>query len=116
MSTATERPAAIEGFTGRFAWVDPHDLVIDPYNHRKHRRQATLRDDIDAAKQLSLMSIPKTRKNRHARAMGFKPAELAAATKASKLSDENLTEAFDEDFNLVEMAEFQEVEEVDDAL
>ncbi|GGX51012.1 ParB/RepB/Spo0J family partition protein [Streptomyces noursei] len=210
MSTTTASPQPVEGFTGRFAWVDPHELVIDPYNHRKnrdaeddttqpdpelqasvdelgvltplvlrpqtgenegklgiifgqrrnnaalaaakktkakkkpyrlvpaiiredlegvddaaltvsfienkHRRQATLRDDIDAAKQLSLMSIPKTRKNRHARAMGFKPAELAAATKASKLSDENLTEAFDEGFNLVELAEFQEVEEVDDAL
>ncbi|GHE09225.1 ParB/RepB/Spo0J family partition protein [Streptomyces alanosinicus] len=213
MSTTTDaRPAAVEGFTGRFAWVDPHDLVIDPYNHRKHRdggddedttqpdaelqasvdelgvltplvlrpqtgehegklgiifgqrrnnaalaaakkakakkkpyrlipaiirddltgvddaaltvsfienkhrRQATIRDDIDAAKQLSLMNIPKTRKNRHARAMGFKPAELAAATKASQLSDENLTEAVDEGFNLVELAEFQEVESVDDAL
>src|SRR5437764_2472185 len=37
MSTTTESPAAIEGFTGRFAWIDPHDLVVDPCNHRKHR-------------------------------------------------------------------------------
>ncbi|MGW0731687.1 ParB/RepB/Spo0J family partition protein [Streptomyces sp. NPDC002851] len=210
-TTAEDRPAAVEGFTGRFAWVDPHDLVVDPYNHRKnrdtededttqpdpelqasvdelgvltplvlrpqngehegtlgiifgqrrnnaalaaakkakakkkpyrlvpaiirddlagvddaaltvsfienkHRRQATIRDDIDAAKQLSLMSVPKARKNRHARAMGFKPAELAAATQASKLSDENLSEAVDEGFDLVELGEFQEVESVDDAL
>ncbi|MFF4606137.1 ParB/RepB/Spo0J family partition protein [Streptomyces sp. NPDC001339] len=211
MSTAT-RPAAVEGFTGRFSWVDPHDLVIDPYNHRKHRdgaggedttqpdadlqasvdefgvltplvlrpqtgehegklgiifgqrrnnaalaaakkakksnkpyrlvpaiirddlagvddaaltvsfienkhrRQATVRDDIDAAKQLALMNIPKTRKTRHARAMGFKPADLAAATKASKLSDQALADAVEADFNLVELAEFQEVEGVDDAL
>ncbi|MGW6021310.1 ParB/RepB/Spo0J family partition protein [Streptomyces sp. NPDC055099] len=213
MSTTTDaRPDAVEGFAGRFVWVDPHDLVVDPYNHRKdraesdgedttqpdpelqasvdelgiltplvlrpqegemegklgiifgqrrnnaalvsakkakakkkpfrlvpaivrddlagvddaaltvsfienkHRRQATIRDDIDAAKQLALMDIPKTRKNRHARAMGFKPAELAAATNASKLSDDNLAEAVDEGFNLVELAEFQEVEGVDDAL
>lgn len=211
-TTADARPDAVEGFSGRFVWVDPHDLVVDPYNHRKnradqdgedttqpdpelqasvdelgvltplvlrpqegegagklgiifgqrrnnaalaaankakakkkpyrlvpaivrddlagvddaaltvsfienkHRRQATIRDDIDAAKQLALMDIPKTRKNRHARAMGFKPAELEAATNASKLSDDNLAEAVDEGFNLVELAEFQEVEGVEDAL
>lgn len=209
MSTTTSAPDTIEGFTGRFAWVDPHDLVVDPYNHRKHRNindttqpdpelqasvsefgvltplvlrpqtgenegklgiifgqrrnnaalaaakktkaakkpyrlvpaiirddlagvddaaltvsfienkhrvQATVRDDIDAAKQLSLMNIPKARKNRHARAMGFKPADLTAATKASQLSDHALAQAVDEGFNLIELAEFQEVEDVEEAL
>ncbi|MFE4869587.1 ParB/RepB/Spo0J family partition protein [Streptomyces sp. NPDC056682] len=213
MSTATGiRPDAVEGFAGRFVWVDPHDLVVDPYNHRKnradqdgedttqpdpelqasvdelgvltplvlrpqegeregklgiifgqrrnnaalaaankakamkkpyrlvpaiirddlagvddaaltvsfienkHRRQATVRDDIEAARQLSLMTIPKARKIRNARAMGFKPAELGAASKAAQLSDKSLAEAIEEDFNLVELAEFQEVEGVEDAL
>ncbi|GAA3835631.1 hypothetical protein GCM10022403_080450 [Streptomyces coacervatus] len=213
MSTTTAaRPEAVEGFVGRFVWVDPHDLVVDPYNHRKdraetdgedttqpdpelqasvdelgvltplvlrsqegehegklgiifgqrrnnaalaaakkarakkkpyrlvpaivrddlagvddaaltvsfienkHRRQATVRDDIEAARQLSLMNIPKARKVRNARAMGFKPAELGAASKAAQLSDASLAEAIEEDFNLIELAEFQEVESVEDAL
>ncbi|MCX4666409.1 ParB N-terminal domain-containing protein [Streptomyces sp. NBC_01381] len=209
---SAQTPAAVEAFSGRFAWVDPHDLVVDPYNHRKnrrsedeedttrpdadlqasvdelgvltplvlrpqsgdaegklgiifgqrrnnaalasarkakgkkqpyklvpaiirddlagvddaaltvsfienkHRRQATVRDDIEAAEQLALMDISKTRRNRHARAMGFKPAEIAAAPKAAKLTDEVLAEALEADFNLVELAEFQEVEDIDDAL
>ncbi|MEU5434502.1 ParB N-terminal domain-containing protein [Streptomyces sp. NPDC020719] len=29
-----EPPAGIEGFEGTFTWVDPHTLVVDPYNHR----------------------------------------------------------------------------------
>lgn len=211
-ATRPEVPETVEGFTGHFVWIDPHDLVVDPYNHRKdrsdqdgedttqpdpelqasvdelgvltplvlrpqegetegklgiifgqrrnnaalaaakkakakrkayrlvpaivrddlagvddaaltvsfienkHRRQATIRDDIEAAKQLSLMNIPKARKVRNARAMGFKPAELGAASKAAQLSDEALAEAIEEHFNLVELAEFQEVEGVDDAL
>ncbi|WP_411121735.1 ParB/RepB/Spo0J family partition protein [Streptomyces sp. x-19] len=209
MSTAADHTTPVEGFTGRFAWVDPHDLVIDPYNHRKHRTtedgkdgtqpdadlqasvdefgvltplvlrpqsgenegklgiifgqrrnnaalaaakkakarkkpyrlvpaiirddlkdvddtsltvsfienkhrtQATIRDDIDAAKQLSLMSIPKTR---HARAMGLKPADLGAATKAAKLSDQALADGIEADFNLIELADFQEVESLKGAL
>ncbi|MGD3109537.1 ParB N-terminal domain-containing protein [Streptomyces sp. YGL11-2] len=212
MSATADHTTPVEGFTGRFAWVDPHDLVIDPYNHRKHRTtedgkdgtqpdtdlqasvdefgvltplvlrpqsgenegklgiifgqrrnnaalaaakkakakkkpyrlvpaiirddlknvddtsltvsfienkhrtQATIRDDIDAVKQLSLMSIPKTRKTRHARAMGLKPADLGAATQAAKLSDQALADGIEADFNLIELAEFQEVESVKGAL
>lgn len=207
-STATQ-PIAVEGFIGRFAWVDPHDLVVDPYNHRKHRegqdtthpdtelqasvdelgvltplvlrpqtgdnegqlgiifgqrrnnaalaaakkakakkkpyrlvpaiirddlagvddealtislienkhrRQATARDDIEAAKQLALMNVSKTRKARHARILGWKPAELTASTKAAQLTDQGLTDGLGAGFDLIELAEFQEVEDVDNAL
>ncbi len=39
MAEATETADAQPAFTGRFAWVDPYDLVIDPYNHRRHREE-----------------------------------------------------------------------------
>lgn len=210
MSTTTAtQPTPVEGFTGRFAWLDPHDLIVDPYNHRKQRDSqdttrpdpalqasvdelgvltplvvrpqtgdnegklgiifgqrrnnaalaaakkakakkkpyrlvpaiirddlagvddealamslienkdrtaATARDDIEAAQQLALMDITKTRKARLARAIGLKPAELAASTKAVQLTDQSLMAGLEADFNLIELAEFQEVEDVDDAL
>ncbi|ANP53686.1 ParB family chromosome partitioning protein [Streptomyces griseochromogenes] len=209
MSTTATRPTAVEGFTGRFAWLDPHDLVVDPYNHRKHRADkdttrpdpalqasvdelgvltplmvrpqtgdregqlgiifgqrrnnaalaaakkakakkkpyrlvpaiiradlagvddealamsfienkdraaATVRDDIEAAQQLALMDVAKTRKARLARAIGLKPTELAASIKAVQLTDEGLKDGLESDFNLIELAEFQEVEDVDGAL
>ncbi|EST27346.1 ParB/RepB/Spo0J family partition protein [Streptomyces roseochromogenus] len=209
MSTTATRPTAVEGFTGRFAWLDPHDLVVDPYNHRKQRdakdttrpdpalqasvdelgvltplvvrpqtgdregmlgiifgqrrnnaalaaakkakakkrayrlvpaiirddlagvddealamsfienkdrAAATVRDDIEAAQQLALMDVTKTRKARLARAIGLKPAELAASIKAVQLTDEGLKDGVEANFNLIELAEFQEVEDVDGAL
>ncbi|MEV0373549.1 ParB N-terminal domain-containing protein [Streptomyces sp. NPDC050636] len=204
----TENPEALPAFTGHFAWVDPHDLVIDPYNHRRHREHneedttepdpdlitsvqevgvqsllllrpqtgdnegrlgiifgqrrnkaaliaaqkakdegrpymlvpALIRDDlqgvddealalsvienkhrkdthardyIEAAQQLSLMDVPSAVKDRHARTIGLTREEMDAAQQASNLSNASLQAGLDADFDLVELADFQEVESID---
>ncbi|MFE1560337.1 ParB/RepB/Spo0J family partition protein [Streptomyces sp. NPDC058734] len=197
-------------FTGHFVWMDPRDLVIDPYNHRKkrgdddngtepdpaliesviefgvhtplllrpqtgaqdgllgvvfgqrrmkaaliaaekalsagepvkmvpaivredlrdaddealalsvienvHRRQATTLDVLDAAEQLALMPVGKLKRERAARALGISPEEITAAPQAAKLSNKALSEATTAAFDLVEMADYQTVEEVSGAL
>ncbi|MEV6678541.1 ParB N-terminal domain-containing protein [Streptomyces erythrochromogenes] len=197
-------------FTGQFIWVDPRDLIIDPYNHRKrrgdddngtepdpalidsvlefgvhtplllrpqtgaqdgllgvvfgqrrmkaaliaaqkavaagepvqmvpaivredlrdaddealalsvienvHRREASTLDVLDAAEQLALMPVGKLKRERAARALGITPEEITAAPRAAKLSDKALREATTADFDLVEMADYQTVEEVPGAL
>ncbi|MFI9228588.1 ParB/RepB/Spo0J family partition protein [Streptomyces rimosus] len=206
----TDTIAAQPAFEGRFAWVDPYELVVDPYNHRqhrsddepdgtepdadliasveevgvqslvllrpqtgdnegklgiifgqrrckaaiiaadkakdegrtymlvpalirddlrgvddealtlsvienKHRRDAHARDYVEAARQLSLMPLPQAAKERHARALGLSAAELTAADKASKLDDKSLSAAVAHDFDLVELADFQEVAHINNA-
>ncbi|PCG85502.1 hypothetical protein CIB93_14205 [Streptomyces sp. WZ.A104] len=197
-------------FTGRFAWVDPYDLVIDPYNHRRHHEKgqddgtepdadliasveevgvqsllllrpqtgdnegrlgiifgqrrnkaaiiaadkakaegrpytlvpALIRDDlrgvddealalsvienkhrtdphhrdyIEAARQLSLMELPTATKDRHARALGLSREELTAAERAAQLDDTALREAVAADFDLIELADYQEVQHLNNA-
>ncbi|WP_433547109.1 ParB/RepB/Spo0J family partition protein [Streptomyces sp. CA-294286] len=201
---------SVPGFTGHFTWVDPYDLVVDPYNHRrhredgksdgtepdpnliasveevgvqsllllrpqtgdnegrlgivfgqrrnkaailaadkakaegrpyrlvpalvrddlagvddealalsvlenKHRKDAHARDYIDAARQLSLMNLPPAVRDKHARTIGISPAEMAAADKASQLNDARLAQGVNADFDLLELADFQEVENIADA-
>ncbi|WP_327356288.1 ParB/RepB/Spo0J family partition protein [Streptomyces sp. NBC_01304] len=221
----TAEPAVgVEGFAGAFAWVDPHTLVVDPYNHRKphpsaskddegtedeestqegedttepdpeliasveeigvqtplllrpqddgktlgiifgqrrfkaavlaaekaiaagrsyllvpaiirtdlkgvdddaltislienkHRKAASVRDDINAVRQLSLMKISKTRKAKHARSLGLTPEQVKAAETADKLSDKALSKALQYDFDFLELADLHEVESLDHAL
>ncbi|MFD3511989.1 ParB/RepB/Spo0J family partition protein [Streptomyces sp. NPDC058657] len=210
-STAPTDPAtSIPGFTGHFAWVDPYDLIVDPYNHRrhheegqadgtepdpdliasveevgvqsllllrpqtgdnegrlgivfgqrrnraavlaadkakaegrpyrlvpalirddltgvddqaltlsvlenKHRQDAHARDYIDAARQLSLMDLPPAVRDKHARTIGITTAQMAAADKAAQLTDARLKEGINADFDLLELADFQEVETVAEA-
>jgi ParB family chromosome partitioning protein len=201
---------SVPGFTGHFTWVDPYDLVIDPYNHRrhredgksdgtepdpdliasveevgvqsllllrpqtgdnvgrlgivfgqrrnkaailaadkakaegrpyrlvpalirddlagvddqalalsvlenKHRKDAHARDYIDAARQLSLMNLPPAVRDKHARTIGISTDEMAAANKASQLTDARLAQGVNADFDLLELADFQEVENIADA-
>ncbi|WP_406260533.1 ParB N-terminal domain-containing protein [Streptomyces chartreusis] len=95
--------------------VDDDALTISLIEN-KHRKAASVRDDIDAVRQLSLMKISKTRKARHARSLGLTPEQVKAAETANKLSDENLSEALSYDFDFVELADLHEVEDLDHAL
>ncbi|MCX5206684.1 ParB N-terminal domain-containing protein [Streptomyces sp. NBC_00237] len=207
---ALDTTVSVPGFTGHFTWVDPYDLVVDPYNHRrhreegkedgtepdpdliasveevgvqsllllrpqtgdnegrlgivfgqrrnkaaiiaadkaktegrpyrlvpaliredltgvddqalalsvlenKHREDAHARDYIDAARQLALMDLPPAVRDKHARTIGISPAEMAAADKASQLTDARLAAGVNADFDLLELADFQEVETVAEA-
>lgn len=81
-----------------------------------HRREVTTLDVLDAAEQLALMPVGKLKRERAARALGISPEEITAAPQAAKLSDKALREATTADFDLVEMADLQTVEEVPGAL
>lgn len=61
------------------------------------------------------MPLPQAAKERHARALGLSAAELTAADKASKLDDKSLSAAVAHDFDLVELADFQEVAHISNA-
>ncbi|MFF0742154.1 ParB/RepB/Spo0J family partition protein [Streptomyces sp. NPDC004111] len=209
-TTTDSGSASVPGFTGRFAWVDPYDLVVDPYNHRryreegkedgtqpdpdliasveevgvqsllllrpqtgdqegrlgivfgqrrnkaavlaadkakaegrpyrlvpalirddltgvddealalsvlenKHRQDAHARDYIDAARQLSLMDLPPAVRDKHARTIGISTAQMDAADKAAQLTDTQLKQGINSDFDLLELADFQEVEHIAEA-
>ncbi|MFH8405352.1 ParB/RepB/Spo0J family partition protein [Streptomyces sp. NPDC018019] len=93
--------------------VDDEALTLSVIEN-KHRRDANARDYVEAARQLSLMPLPQAAKERHARALGLSAAELSAAGKASKLDDKNLSAAA-HDFDLVELADYQEVAHISNA-
>ncbi|MFD3667223.1 ParB/RepB/Spo0J family partition protein [Streptomyces sp. NPDC058672] len=95
--------------------VDDDALTLSLIEN-KHRRAASVRDDIDAVRQLSLMKISKTRKAKHARTLGLTPEQVKAAETADKLSDESLNQALAYDFDFVELADLHEVEALDHAL
>ncbi|MGX1668655.1 ParB/RepB/Spo0J family partition protein [Streptomyces sp. NPDC055400] len=95
--------------------VDDDALTLSLIEN-KHRRAASVRDDIDAVRQLSLMKISKTRKAKHARTLGLTPEQVKAAETADKLSDESLNQALAYDFDFVELADLHEVETLDHAL
>ncbi|KUL23194.1 ParB/RepB/Spo0J family partition protein [Streptomyces regalis] len=95
--------------------VDDDALTLSLIEN-KHRKAASVRDDIDAVRQLSLMKISKTRKAKHARSLGLTPEQVKAAETANKLSNENLTKALSYDFDFVELADLHEVEDLDHAL
>ncbi|UQA93665.1 ParB/RepB/Spo0J family partition protein [Streptomyces halobius] len=95
--------------------IDDDALTISLIEN-KHRKAASVRDDIDAVRQLSLMKISKTRKAKHARSLGLTPEQVKAAETADKLSDESLSKALSYDFDFVELADLHEVEDLDHAL
>jgi ParB family chromosome partitioning protein len=79
-----------------------------------HREQASTRDDLEALSLLSAMEITAAQRTRHAKALGYKPAELAAAAKVNAMDDQAMGQAL-QDFDLVEAAEYAEVAELGNA-
>ncbi|MFH8642709.1 ParB N-terminal domain-containing protein [Streptomyces goshikiensis] len=87
-----------------------------------HRAAASVQDDLDAAQQLSIMvnakRVPKARKAQLAAAIGRTAEELDAAPRVAKIAPkviEGLWEAGAE-FDWVEQADYDEVQDVPNAL
>ncbi|MQY15126.1 hypothetical protein SRB5_53040 [Streptomyces sp. RB5] len=81
----------------------------------KHRAAAHVRDDLDALEQLALMDISDHRRAEHGRALGYSTAEVKAANRAAKLTDEDLRNALGREFDLVEAADAADVGDLPDA-
>ncbi|MFG2143707.1 ParB/RepB/Spo0J family partition protein [Streptomyces sp. NPDC048696] len=91
--------------------VDDEALALSVLEN-KQRTDPHIRDYIEAARQLSLMDAPPAAKERHARITGLTRDEMKAAETATKLSPESLADAIAADFDLLELADYQEVEQV----
>ncbi len=94
--------------------VDDEALALSVIEN-KHRTDPHHRDYIEAARQLSLMDLPPATKDRHARALGLTREELTAAEQAAQLDDTALRAAVAADFDLIELADFQEVQHISGA-
>ncbi|WP_165953959.1 ParB/RepB/Spo0J family partition protein [Streptomyces sp. 8K308] len=81
-----------------------------------HRVAASERDDVEALTQLALMDLDDGKRERHAKALGYRPAEIRMANRAAKLSDEDLSSVIAATFDLVEAADYAEVSDVPGAL
>ncbi|WP_059010259.1 ParB/RepB/Spo0J family partition protein [Streptomyces specialis] len=92
------------------------EALVASMTENTHRRAAGERDDIDALTQLSLMEISDTKRARHAKALGYHPAEIRCANRAAKLTDEELRSALAAEFDLLEAADYAEVRDVPGAL
>jgi ParB family chromosome partitioning protein len=98
------------------AGADDQALVLSMLENTQ-RKAASTRDDLDALEQLALMPISATRRTRHARTLGYTKAEVTAANKAAQLNDEQLASALGAaGFDLVQAADYAEVEDVPGAL
>ncbi|WP_052391536.1 ParB/RepB/Spo0J family partition protein [Streptomyces sp. NRRL B-24484] len=93
------------------AGVDDDTLVLSMIENMQ-RVQSSQRDVADGLTQLALMDIPAGQRAKHARRLGYKPAEIAAAQRASGLKDENLSKYSTAGWDFVEMADLAEVEEL----
>ncbi|MEV8590922.1 ParB N-terminal domain-containing protein [Streptomyces sp. NPDC051180] len=88
------------------------EALIESMIENDQRAAADMRDDLDALEQLALMDMSDARRAKAARTLGYKPAEIKAANRAAKLSDAVLGFALGEEFDLLQTAEFAEVEDV----
>ncbi|MGK5533109.1 ParB/RepB/Spo0J family partition protein [Streptomyces sp. URMC 129] len=92
------------------------EALVASMTENTHRRAAGERDDVDALTQLSLMKISDAKRARHAKALGYRPAEIRSANRAAKLTDEELRSALAAEFDLMEAADYAEVRDVPGAL
>jgi ParB family chromosome partitioning protein len=90
------------------------EAVASSMIENTHREAASARDDLEALSLLSEMEITAAQRNRHAKALGYRPAELAAAATVRTMRDEKLAMAL-RDFDLIEAAEYAEVAELSHA-
>ncbi|MET9933773.1 MULTISPECIES: ParB N-terminal domain-containing protein [unclassified Streptomyces] len=97
------------------------EALAASFVENKIRRNATLRDDVRAVQQLSLMvgskKVPKAKAERLAAAMGISVEELDAAQKVAAMDAKTL-DRLDQagtEFDFVELAEYDEVREVNGA-
>ncbi|MFD9690167.1 ParB/RepB/Spo0J family partition protein [Kitasatospora sp. NPDC059088] len=97
------------------AGVDDDTLVLSMIENT-HREQSSKRDVTDGLTQLALMDMSDAKRAKQARRLGYKPAEVAAANRAAQLSDEVLERLGTDGWDIVEQAEYAEVESVSDAL
>ncbi|WP_461031638.1 ParB/RepB/Spo0J family partition protein [Streptomyces mayteni] len=95
--------------------VDDEALVASMVEN-VHRRAASERDDVDALTQLALMDLGEEKRALHAKALGYRPAEIRVASRAAKLDNEELAAVLGAAFDLVEAADFAEVHDVPGAL
>ncbi len=91
------------------AGVDDDTLVLSMIENT-HREQSSQRDVTDALTQLALMDIPDTKRAKHARRLGYKPAEVAAANRAAQLPDEKLEQLSTAGWDFVELGDYAEVQ------
>jgi ParB family chromosome partitioning protein len=95
------------------AGVDDDALVMSVIENTQ-RRAATTRDTVEALSLLDGMELTTVQRKRHAKALGVRPEEIAAARKVAELDDRAMREAVNS-FDLVEAAEYAEVAELSDA-
>ncbi|WP_432041055.1 ParB/RepB/Spo0J family partition protein [Streptomyces chartreusis] len=98
------------------------EAIVSSMVENNHRTQASVQDDVEAAQQLTLLveakRIPKDRRRRMATALGLSEEHLDAAPKVAKIAAETLKELDEDDveFDWIELADYDEIKEVDDAL
>ncbi|MFD4320552.1 ParB N-terminal domain-containing protein [Streptomyces sp. NPDC058548] len=87
-----------------------------------HREAASVQDDLDAAQQLAIMvnarRVPKARKAQLAAAIGRTAEELDAAPRVAKIAPQVIEGLWESgaEFDWVEQADYDEVQDVPDAL
>lgn len=76
------------------------------------RRRMTDRDQINGAAQLELMGTTEAERRHAAAVLGMKRDALKAAKKAAELTPEQLTQGTNYEFDMIQLADFQEVADV----
>ncbi|MEV8063923.1 ParB/RepB/Spo0J family partition protein [Streptomyces antimycoticus] len=77
-----------------------------------HREQMNQRDRVQAIETLALVEMSEAERDQMARALKIKRAEIRAARQAARLAEEALRRAALQGFDLVQMAELADVEDV----
>ncbi|MFE4603827.1 hypothetical protein ACFRKE_23575 [Kitasatospora indigofera] len=88
--------------------VDDETLLLSLLENQ-FRENATKADELHVAEQLALMDVPEERRRRHAKTLGVPLAQLKAAKGAAQLSEEAKSRALAEDFDWIEMDQWQRV-------
>ena len=96
---------------------DDFEAVLLSLVENDHREDMTEGDKVAAVAQLSLLSDADAgRRGRTARALGMSAQEVAAAQRARNLKAESLNRAAAAGYDLLQLADLTEVEDVPDAL
>ncbi len=88
--------------------VDDDTLVLSLIENTQ-RVASSKRDQTEALTQLTLMDLAPSQLAKHARRLGYKPAEVKAAQRAAQLDDETLDKFSTNGWDFVELADLSEV-------